>query len=115
MADLTEYQEKVIETISTLDDVPMALLYHGPNGPEMFLQNDHRDRDDFTPHLGLVSAYVVQLARAEDTEPEEVLMDIETKINEWAEGEVGIDAEQRGGEDGVDNPGGFDDDTVENA
>ena len=100
MADLTEYQEKVIESISTLDDVPMALLYHGPNGPEMFLQNDHRDRDDFTPHLGLVSAYVVQLAREADTEPGEVLRDIETKINEWAGEDVGITAEQRGGDGG---------------
>jgi hypothetical protein len=99
MADLTEYQERVIETISTLDDVPMALLFHGPNGPEMYLQNDHRDRDDFTPHLGLVSAYVVQLAQEADTEPEEVLMDVETKINEWAEQGVGVNAEQRGGVD----------------
>lgn len=106
MADLTEYQQKVIESISTLDDVPMALLYHGPNGPEMFLQNDHRDRNDFTPHLGLVSAYVVQLAKEADTGTEEVLKDVETKINEWAEQGVGVNAEQRGsvgGEDAAEN------------
>jgi hypothetical protein len=96
MADLTPFQEQAIETITTLEDVPMAVLYHAPNGPEMFLQNDHRDRNDYSPHISLLAAYVVQIAEQTDTEPSDVLYDIDDQINEWADEEIGIESHERG-------------------
>jgi|GEM_PF-1695078 len=99
MADLTEYQEKVIETISTLDDVPMALLYYTPYGPEMFLQNDHRDRDDVSPHVGLLAAYAIQVAQDSGHDTSEILRAADDQIHEWAEEGVAITAEERGGPD----------------
>ena len=99
MADLNEYQEKLIETISTLDDVPMALLYYAPNGPEMFLQNDYRDRDDVSPHVGLLAAYTIQVAQDSGNDTSEILHAVDEKIHEWAEEGVAITAEERGGPD----------------
>lgn len=99
MADLNEYQEKVIETVSALDDVPMALLYYTPEGPEMFLQNDYRDRDDVSPHVGLLAAYTIQVAQDSGHDTSEILRAADDKIHEWAEEGVAITAEERGGPD----------------
>ncbi|GAA0264384.1 hypothetical protein [Halobacterium noricense] len=99
MADLPEYQEQVIETISTLDDVPMALLYYAPNGPEMFLQNDHRNRDDVSPHVGLLAAYTIQVAQDSGNDTSEILHAVDEKIHKWADDGVAITAEERGGPD----------------
>lgn len=96
MADLTPFQEKAVQTITTLEDVPMAVLYHAPSGPEMFLQNDHRDRNDYSPHIGLLAAYVVQIAEQTDTDPVDVLYDVDDQINEWAEEGIGIESHERG-------------------
>ncbi|WP_336035605.1 hypothetical protein [Halobacterium yunchengense] len=108
MADLTEFQEKAVETVSTLDDVPMAVLYHSPTGPEMFLQNDHRDRGDFSPHVGLLAAYVYQLADEMDATTNDVLRAADEQLREWGERGVGVSAEHRGSAAADSEAGGAD-------
>ncbi|WP_232703419.1 hypothetical protein [Halobacterium wangiae] len=98
MADLTEYQEKVIEAVTELDDVPMSVLYHAPTGPEMFIQNDPRDRSDFSPHVSLLAAYVFQVADGMDSNTNEILRAVDDQLREWNEGGIGVSAEHRGSE-----------------
>jgi hypothetical protein len=100
MADLTEYQKKVIEAVTELDEIPMAVLYHAPTGPEMFLQNDPRDRDDFSPHVSLIAAYVYQIADGMDRDTNNILAAVDDKLHEWSERGVGVDAEHRGSIEG---------------
>lgn len=72
----------------------MALLYYAPNGPEMFLQNDYRDRDDVSPHVGLLAAYTIQVAKDSGNDTSEILHAVDEKIHKWAEEDVAITAEE---------------------
>ena len=96
MADLTEYQKKAIEAVTELDDIPMAVLYHAPTAPEMFIQNDPRDRDDFSPHVALLAAYTLQIADGMDANTNEILRAVDDQIREWSEEGIGVNAEHRG-------------------
>jgi len=95
MADLNECQQKTIEAVTELDEIPMAVLYHAPTGPELFIQNDPRDRSDFSPHVSLIAGYVMQIADGMDTDTNDILRSIDDQLREWDQQGIGVNAEHR--------------------